>query len=163
MCATQSATASKARHVRAGNAHRSASAGNVPQPATEERGVLRRLGRVSMPSALVLNDVDGCNGLPAAVAVQNSVSPHCDFTNPLGQVENDRGAEAVALADLSGGAGVLTRRQQRILHKALGGLQPTPALPNFEETLLIQTAPNPVTVDEARAGPMNGILQSIKN
>ena len=53
MCATLSATASRARHARAGSAHRSASAGNVPQPATEERGVLRRLGRVSIPLALV--------------------------------------------------------------------------------------------------------------
>ena len=128
MCATHSAIARRARHARAGSAHRSARVGNVPQPATKERGVLRRLGRVSMPPALVLNDVGGSKGLPAAVTVRDSVSPHRDFTNPVGQDENDSGVEAIALADLSIGAGILTRRQQRILYKALGGSQPTPEL-----------------------------------
>ena len=150
MCATLNATASAVRHASDGSARRFASAENEYQPATRERVVLRRPGRVSMPPALVQSDVCGCNELPAAVAVQNSVSPHHDFANPLGQVENDRRAEAVTLAHLSSGAGVLTRRQQRILHKALGGSQPTPALPNDEQALLIQTGLNPVTVDEAR-------------
>ena len=71
----------------------------------------------------------------------------------MGQDENDSAVEAIALADLSVGAGVLTRRQQRILYKALCGSQPTLALPNFEQTLFIQTCPNSVTFDEARARP----------
>ena len=153
MCVTLNGTASALRHASDGSARRSASAGTESPLATGERVVLRRPGRVSMPPALILSDVGGCNGLLAAVAVQNSVSPHHDFANPLGQVESDRRAEAVALADLSGGAEVLTRRQQRILHKALGGSQPTTVLPNVEHALLIQTGPNPVTVAKARAEP----------
>ena len=152
MCATLNATASAVRHASDGSARHSASAENESEPAVGERVVLRLPSRVSMPLVLVQSDVGGCNGLPAAVAVRNSVSPHHDFANPLGQVENDRRAEVVALADLSGGDGILTRRQRGIIHKALGGSQPTLALLNDEQTLLIQTGPNPVTVDEARAG-----------
>ena len=46
---------------------------------------------------------------------------------------------------------MLTRGQRAIVDVALGGSVPTPALPAFHQTLLVQAGPTPATLDEARA------------
>ena len=142
---------------------------SLPQPAIEapksvrkrtvkkaldqeaERGVPANLGRVSSPFRHAESGTGGISGVPAATSPTKTVSPIHEPANPSGHVRGDT-AQVHSLDTMSARTGVLTRRQQAILDVTVGGSQPTPALPHFERTLLVQSRPNPTTVEEVWSG-----------
>ena len=93
----------------------------------------------------------GLEGLPVAPGLLETVSPGHDLSNPPGHDESAPGIRVNSARAPLVGTGVLSRGQRAILDAALGGLQPTPALPTFHQISMVQASPTPATLDEARA------------
>ena len=92
------------------------------------------------PESAAPSGAAGLEGMPVTPGLLETVSPGhdlCDESAPGLRVDDPR-------APLLG-TGLLTRGQRAIPDVALGGSQPTPALPALHQTLLVQAGPTHAT------------------